>query len=248
MADQPQEQPPHGPSQEWNQISAREIEDTISTAADLAYELAGDIGQAKTPAPHRDASGLEPIETTLDAELKQLDHLVRKTQQELTDKPPSAQKKAAAVPDFMAEFLTDEPVAVMPEPPLTSGADGDGGKAIETHQARSSQSTTATAPRPQPEAKLGLVGVGSLGDRWGRKSEAETPQSEESAFKPAPPTLTGKLERLAYLGCCGFILALEMLDLPLTGLSASTRRALGVTAVAAFFTCLAMFVLSLLFS
>ena len=243
----PQDQPQPKSRQDWNEVSAAEIEQTISNAAELAYELAGDIGQANVQA-YRDTSGLEPIETALDVELKQLDHLVRKTQEQLEDLPGGAEG-SAAVPDFMSEFLTGEPVTIAIESNAKAAAQAPGGQVggqADNDLLTSDDAPAFCSPEQPGESKMGLVGIGTLGVRKAeKKTTLEEPPTEPPPVRQEKPQL---LRRAAFWLCdCG-VRVLELIDRPLAGLQPSTRRALSVTAIAAFCTCLTMFLLSLLFS
>lgn len=251
MSDQhPQDQPQPNPPQDWNEVSAREIEKTISDAADLAYELAGDIGGAGPRPAIRDTSGLESIETALDVELKQLEHLVSRAKEELDEKPAAEAKRNAAVPDFMSEFLSDDPVATAAETGPASGGLMDdliAGSTGGTHGAAPSGGAGTMTTGVAPGARAGLIGVGTLGDRPVQKKEkAEKAASEEAAKKK--PGMRESMASAIYRMCSGGVSLLELADLPFGKMGPGTRRALSVTAVTAFCVCLAVFVLAMLFS
>lgn len=249
---QPSPQPEPGPDSrpDWNEVSAQEIEQKLTAATDLAYELAGNVGTDTDQPRYRDTSELESIETALDVELKQLEHLVDKTREQLSDdpKPPEKPGAAAAVPDFMSEFLSEEPVTIVPEPRVMAPAEAGTPSSLrpefaaaEVHPERRSQGVDSGA-------KVGLVGVGSLGRRDARKSQGSKPKADQPPPKPPRESWARKLEGPLYLMCNGAIQMLEQIDRPFARLGASTRRALSVTAIAAFCVCLLMFVLSMLFS
>jgi|CXWL01.1.fsa_nt_gi hypothetical protein len=255
MADQnPQDQPQQNPGQDWNEVSVQEMEQTLSSAADLAYELAGDVGVTPNQPRFRDTSGIESIETTLDGELKQLEHLVGKTQEQLSDDPPPAAekpKKAAAIPDFMSEFLSDEPVTVVPEPRALQEAAAEDGPS--TSRAGSGSVSADVSPTPRGQAlettqKAGLVGVGSLGRETKKAPKIDKAKTAESAKPAHRASWPGFLEGPLYQFCNGAIGLLEVANRPFAKLGPTTQRALSVTAIAAFCVCLAMFVLSLMMS
>lgn len=251
--EQPQDQSQPNPPQDWNEVSAREIEKTISDAADLAYELAGDIGGGPARPGFRDTSGLESIETALDVELKQLEHLVGRTKEEL-DGTPRAKvdqpKRGQSIPDFMSEFLSDDPVTIVPEPrpdvqtsaresessPAGAGGGIDsGGAGTMTHGAAAT-------------TKAGLIGVGTLGERPIQKKTRTEKVDPRESNPPPKSGLRESLSSAAFRACQGGVRILEVADLPFGKLAPSTKRALSVTAIAAFSVCLALYVLSLLFS
>lgn len=251
---QPQEQPESRPPQDWHAVGAQEIEQTLSSAADLAHELAGDVGVTADEPRFRETSELESIETALDVELKNLEHLVSRTKEELSEGPPAdpAGPRTASVPDFMSEFLTDEPVTVMPDPRAFTEV--------------AAQETGSNDPRPEGSAvstgirverrgqavappKAGLIGVGSLGHRKAKKPAKS--QKSASNEQPSPSRRTGwarALARPVYVSCAAGVRLLEIIDRPFARISAGTRRGLSVTALAAFCVCLLMFLLSMLFS
>lgn len=225
---------PH-PEQDWNDLSAREVEETLEAASELAYQLADDIGASAEAAPYRESPELAAIEGALDVELKQLEHLVDKTRLELDPQPaPAKPASSVSVPDFMSEFLTDEPVPVMP----LAGAESPDASSTALHSAE-----VAAAPQ-----KPGLVGVGTLGQADRKKLAAsprpqpvELPASESKSF-------ADHLESPIYKACCGIARLLEILDTPFARLNPTARRALSVTALAAFGACLGVFLASLLFN
>ncbi len=252
MADQqPQDQPQPASGnsgQDWTDVSAQDIEQKLSNAADLAYELAGNVGVTRDEPKFRDTSELESIETALDVELKQLDHLVGKAKEELGVVPSTganSQPSVPSIPDFMSEFLSDEPVAVVPEPFATAEASAQ--SAVATH-GRNSESASHSHPTAA-SSKPGLIGVGTLGTRENEVSHRPQEPRADTAEKPArQPMWARVLEGPAYQVCNIAIFVLEAIDRPLARLGSKTRRALSVTAIAAFCVCLAIFVLSLLFS
>lgn len=252
MADQhPQDQPKPVPGEagrDWNEVSAQEVEQTLTNAAELAYELAGHMGVASNQPKFRDTSELQAIETALDTELKQIDHLVSKTKEELGESVSSSDvtvepaslttttKPLPSVPDFMAEFMSDEPVTVLPE---SSRLEPD-----------SRSENTAGASPIAVDPIPGLVGVGSLG----RHKAQNPPKPEQKASQrnpdapPREPLWAKLLGKPVFLVCQGAVTMLEIMDRPLNKLSSRSRRALHVTALAAFCVCVIMFVLSLMFS
>lgn len=243
---QPPDQPQPKSGQGWDEVSVQDIEQKLSTAADLAYELAGDVGASgDQPQPkYRDTSGLESIESALDVELKQLEHLVDRTKEQLSDEPPAAVEKpagTAAVPDFMSEFLSDEPATVVPEPRGMAPAAAEVSAPAEIHSERRGHSTD-TLQKP------GLVGVGSLGRSEPRKpTKPEKPKVEPTKVVPRVGWAK-RLEGPAYMICGGAVQLLELIDRPFARLSPAIRRGMSVTAIAAFCVCLLVFVLSLLMS
>jgi hypothetical protein len=253
MPDQhPQDQPAPKPQQDWHEVSAQEIEQTLSSAADLAHELAGDVGVAAGEPRFRDASGLESIENALDVELKQLEHLVGRTKEQLSDAPPRApavSSRKSSVPDFMSEFLSDEPVKIMPEPRTFPAAE-------EEHKApgmplshRHSDEVMERRGPVSETAKAGLIGVGSLG-RLETKKSSRTEKSKSKQQVPASPRTSFRevFEKPTYAACNAAIRVLEMIDRPFSKLSPASRRGLNVTAVAAFCVCLLLFLMTVLFS
>lgn len=246
----PQDQPGPKPQQDWHEVSAEEIEQTLSSAADLAHELAGDVGVAAGEPRFRDNSGLESIETALDVELKQLEHLVSRTKEELSEGPPrakEAQSRTSSIPDFMSEFLADEPVKLVPEPRPSHAAvhapeDSKWDKAAtdESIERRGKGAETARA---------GLIGVGSLGHRESKKpNTAEKLKSGEQAACSPRTSLRSVLEKPAYKASEAAVRMLEIIDQPFAKLSSTGRRGLSVIAITAFGMCLLMFLLALIFS
>lgn len=245
---QPQDQPRPASDQtgrDWNEVSTAEIEQKLGDAADLAYELAGDIGVAGDQPRFRDTAELAAIENALDAELKQIDHLVGKARQELGEVPAatrSTEQTTPSIPDFMAEFMTDEPARLFPaalDSSSTAGAEQlDGvGASPEFTQAI------------EHEAIPGLVGIGSLGQRREKKSKADKVFATQRDSTPptARPNWVRALESPIYKACQTIVFVLELVDRPLAKLSSTTRRALNVTALAAFCVCLLTFLLSFFF-
>lgn len=237
---QPQDQPQ--PGQDWNDLSTKEVEETLQAASDLAYQLAGDIG-SQSPGPgYRDTTELAAIEGALDTELKQLEHLVDKTRQQLSEDSvsspaptPTPSNATSSVPDFMAEFMADEPVTAVPVA-TPAGGSGHSGGSFDAHSS------------PAPMQKPGLVGIGTLGQiDTKKKSRAEEDASNAQAIVPKK-SVTDKLEMPLYKACSGLTVVLETIDKPFAKLSPGVRKALSVTALAAFGTCLALFIASLLFA
>ncbi len=252
--DQSQPTPTPKPGQDWNEVSVQEIEQTLSSAADLAYELAGEVGVTPDQPKYRDTSGLESIETALDAELKQIEHLVDRTREQLSDDPLPAEEKGqtAAVPDFMSEFLSDQPVTVVPEPRALKEAGTEDGPSVSRSGSGSVSADISSAPRGQAletTPKVGLIGVGSLGLRETKKTLKPEKATTAEPTRPAHRSIWAKLlEGPLYRICDMAIHLLELVDRPFAKLGPTTRRAVSVTAIAAFCVCLAMFVLSLLMS
>ena len=256
---QPQNQPQPKPSQDWNEVSVQEIEQSLSSASELAYELAGNIGQSPGQPRIRDASGLESIETALDVELKHIDHLVGKTKEQLEDAPPppagERKRTAAPIPDFMSEFLSDEPVTVLPEaaPRALAEATGEGGSSATSRSgggsAPSGAASVSRGSLQEPASKAGLIDVGTLGRPQIPHAPKPNKTKAQEPAKTSPRSGWAKLvEGPLYLVCDRTIHLLELLDRPFARLAPTTRRALNVTAIAALCVCLAMFVLSWLMS
>jgi len=230
---QPQDHPQ--PGHDWNDLNTREVEETLQAATDLAYHLADDIGTRTEGPSYRDTAELASIEGALETELKQLEHLVDRTRQEVSDEPaPSSSvahaDKPASASDVMAEYLSGQPVTVSPMPASQGGAGHEshpGGRAVK---------------------KPGLVGVGTLGEiDLKKKPKAEKPRPPE-LLPVEEKTMADKLEIPLYKICKGVANVLDIFDKPFAQLSPSMRQALSVTALAAFGTCVLMFLASLLFS
>jgi hypothetical protein len=250
MADQqPQDQPrpaPDQPGRDWNEVSPADIEQKLSDAASLAYELAGDMGVAPDQPKFRETSELEAIESALDAELKQIDHLVGRAQEELgaNSEPadaadPGAAKPIPSIPDFMAEFMTDEPVKVFP-------TDSDHSDPLQS----TAQAGQTTGEAVEHEEIPGVVGVGTLRQRKGTHTDRDRARQTqpESRASSAKPKWAMALEAPAFHVCHALVGLLEFFDRPLAKLDPRTRRALSVTAIAAFCVCLLTFLLSVLIS
>ena len=102
---------------------------------------------------------------------------------------------------------------------------------------------------PEAISKPGLIGVGSLGLRETKKALKPEKAKAVEPTKPAHRSIwTRLLEGPLYRFCDVAIRLLEVVDRPFARLGPTTRRAVSVTAIAAFCVCLAMFVLSLLMS
>ncbi len=253
MPDQhPQDQPGQKPQQDWHEVSAQEIEQTLSSAADLAHELAGDVGVTGAEPRFRDTAGLESIETALDVELKQLEHLVSRTKEELSEGPPRAGEvspRTSSIPDFMSEFLTDEPVTIMPESRAFSASEGEHKSPALPLSHRRSDDIMERREQASETARPGLIGVASLGRLESKKSkraeksksEPQTPSSPRTSFREV-------FEKPVYAACDAAIRVLEMMDRPFSKLSPASRRGLSVTALAAFCVCLLLFLMTVLFS
>jgi len=126
---------------DWEGLNESDVEQKLELAAELARELAGDVGiktaGSSPPFPESADHSLESIEKNLDAELNELQHLAATTQAEVGDDQPqwnqespeqaqpkndpsdrgSVPQELPAVPDFMSEFTSPEPPAPKADKP-----------------------------------------------------------------------------------------------------------------------------------
>jgi hypothetical protein len=200
----------------WDSVTDRELDAALSNAAALASDLVEELGKPETTPQAVTPNPLEDPRSDLDAELGQLADLTQRAATEL-DTAARPVARAAAVPDFMSEFM--EPPNEAPAPP-------------------GSAESIAPAPIPEPEpvgaassaspAPVGVVGgvinITIPAGKLRKQAEANAVTPPEPPGPPRPSLTERALNPIAA--------GLELADKPFSKLNGRARTVLGWVALA----------------
>ncbi len=123
MSDDLKPQPPSesGDPGGLGPATEKDVDAKLAEAARLAGEIGGQVGVSEASTVEAlSTNPMQSIEKGLDEELKDLEHLIQKTKSEVGgDSAVGAEAPAKpavpSVPDFMAEFMSPEPLPASPD-------------------------------------------------------------------------------------------------------------------------------------